>query len=333
MVTKVAENLYTIPVPLPGNPLKSLNVYVVKGDRNLLVDTGFRQEECRAALVSGLRELGISMENTDIFLTHLHSDHTGLAPELAGKNTKIFIGEYDLGRLPGKESTFSWADTDRRFAAEGFPTELLEVLKSSNPAKSLSPVPYDGYIPVHDGQEFHYGGHLFKALLTPGHTPGHLCLWEEQTGICILGDHVLFDITPNITRWTGLCDSLGMYLDSLQKIDALPVTLPLPAHRAVHVEFHQRCQDILRHHHIRCEEVLNILSDGQPRTAWDITAGMTWRIRAKNWSDFPTPQKWFAVGEALAHLDHLIALGLLRRFQEHDLFYYQLIKEDTRPWH
>lgn len=53
MVTQVAPNLYRIPVPLPGNPLKNLNAYLIRGHRNLLVDTGFRQEACRMALKAG----------------------------------------------------------------------------------------------------------------------------------------------------------------------------------------------------------------------------------------------------------------------------------------
>ena len=43
MYTHIEDNIYTIPVPLPNNPLRSLNSYVIKGeDRNLLIDTGFR---------------------------------------------------------------------------------------------------------------------------------------------------------------------------------------------------------------------------------------------------------------------------------------------------
>ena len=84
MYTHIEDNIYTIPVPLPGNPLKCLNSYVIKdGKRSLVIDTGFRMPECREALTTGLAELGIDMNKADIFLTHLHSDHTGLAPELA----------------------------------------------------------------------------------------------------------------------------------------------------------------------------------------------------------------------------------------------------------
>lgn len=324
MVTKIASGLYAIAVPLPNNPLKNLNAYVVTGSRNLLIDTGFRQKECRDALLSGLQELGISMEHTDIFLTHLHSDHTGLAPEIRGKGTKIFIGEKDLSHMPGPHSTFRWADSDDRFAAEGFPRELLAILTERNPAQGLSPIPYDGYLPVKPGDVFSYGEHRFTAVHTPGHTPGHMCLWEPETGICLLGDHVLFDITPNITRWMGVPDSLGDYLRALEAIQALPVTVPLPAHRQVHMDFQTRCQQLIAHHGTRCQEVLNILSSGDPITAWDVAAHMTWRIRARNWEEFPTPQKWFAVGEAMAHLDHLIAAGQVARWKDGDLFRYSL---------
>lgn len=323
MVTHIFGDIYTIPVPLPNNPLKNLNVYFIRGDRNLLIDTGFHQEECRTALLSGLRELHADMHNTDIFLTHLHSDHTGLAPDIATEDTRIFIGEYDLDHMPGKNSTFSWAASDDHFAAEGFPRDLLAILTERNPAQGLSPVPYDDYIPVSDGEMFSYGQHHFRAIHTPGHTPGHLCLWEEETGILILGDHVLFDITPNITRWAGHGDSLGKYLSSLEAINQLPVQLPLPAHRQVHMDFHERCRQLIAHHGVRCQEVLNILSSGDALTAWDIAAGMTWRIKAKNWAEFPPPQKWFAVGEAMAHLDHLIELGKVERSFDGEVYRYK----------
>jgi len=313
MATTIDTNLHTIPVPLPGNPLKNLNVYLITGERNLLIDTGFHLPACREALEAGLRELQVDMDRTDIFLTHLHSDHTGLAPDIAGKTTRIFIGEGDLDHMPGPRSTFSWADSDDRFAAEGFPRELLAVLTERNPAQGLSPVPYDGYIPVADGAEFHYGGRTLRAIHTPGHTPGHMILWEAATGICLLGDHVLFDITPNVTRWQGHADSLGDYLRSLERVRELPVLLPLPAHRTVHLAFRDRCDGLIAHHRRRCGEVLEILSRGESMTAWDIAARMTWRIRARNWAEFPTPQKWFAVGEAMAHLDHLIAGGQVER--------------------
>lgn len=82
LVEQVADGIWRIGVELPQNPLRELNSYLIKGkenERDLLIDTGFRREECREALFAGLRALGSSPDRLDILLTHLHSDHTGLA--------------------------------------------------------------------------------------------------------------------------------------------------------------------------------------------------------------------------------------------------------------
>jgi glyoxylase-like metal-dependent hydrolase (beta-lactamase superfamily II) len=79
MIEKVLTNLYKIEIPLPKNPLKNLNSYVIKGaERNLIIDTGWNQEECMNAMQAGLKKLGVDIKNTDFFITHLHADHLGL---------------------------------------------------------------------------------------------------------------------------------------------------------------------------------------------------------------------------------------------------------------
>ena len=89
MATKIAENLWQLDIPLIGNPLKNLNSYLfLGGERNLLVDTGFRADYCREAMDAQLKELKVDMDRTDIFLTHQHSDHCGLAVDLIRKRIK-----------------------------------------------------------------------------------------------------------------------------------------------------------------------------------------------------------------------------------------------------
>ncbi len=96
-IEQVADNIYAFPIVLPNNPLKWLNCcYVVSsGGRNLLIDTGFNRPECREALLGGMRQLGLTADYTDIFLTHLHSDHTGNAAYLAGEGFNILMGRTD----------------------------------------------------------------------------------------------------------------------------------------------------------------------------------------------------------------------------------------------
>ena len=95
MIEEILPQLYRIEIPLPRNPLKALNSYYLRGsDRNLLIDTGFNQPECRAAMDEGLSELGVSMDTTDIMITHIHGDHSGLVHYLATPKTRVFCDAY-----------------------------------------------------------------------------------------------------------------------------------------------------------------------------------------------------------------------------------------------
>ena len=123
MTREVMEHIYRIPVPLPNNPLRELNCYLIRGrERSLLIDTGFRQEACRQALFAGLQELGVRMEDTDVLLTHLHSDHTGLLPEVASPESRVYIDDLDRDWIVGRTRFELERQEDDRFAgghAEG----------------------------------------------------------------------------------------------------------------------------------------------------------------------------------------------------------------------
>lgn len=310
MIEQVLPNIYQIHVPLPGNPLKELNSYLIKGDgQNLLIDTGFRQEPCREALQSALEELGVRREETDVLVTHRHSDHCGLADLFVGEGRHIYVGSIDMNALQEWDRRKLHRDQDRRFLEGGFPAEVLTELESKNPARAMAiPTGVTCYAPLEDGDVLEIGGYKLKAILTPGHTPGHMCFWMEEQGAMFLGDHVLFNITPNITFWPDLPDALGAYLNSLRQIRTYDVALPLPAHR-MRGDFHQRIDQLLDHHEQRLEEALRIVRERPGSTAYEITSHMTWSIRCSSWADFPVTQKWFAVGECLSHLDRLALLG------------------------
>lgn len=214
-IEQVADNIYTFPIVLPNNPLKWLNCYVVRSDgRNLLIDTGFKRPECREALLDGMHQLGLTPDNTDIFITHLHSDHTGNAAYLAGEGFSVLMGRTDhrVVTMPEKDKH---KETHARFLREGMPKEDLSLWSAQTPAIKFAP----GAFPAReldDGDVLCYGGYELRCLATPGHTPGHLCLFDEKRKLIFLGDHVLFDISPNICAWNGVPDSLGDYLRSLE---------------------------------------------------------------------------------------------------------------------
>ena len=280
MTECISEGLYRIPVPLPGNPLRELNSYLLRGrERSLLIDTGFRQEEGRRALFAGLAELDVDPRDVDVALTHLHSDHSGLAPEVVGETGWIYVSGPDRAYLEQPEEA-KWAHTDAFYISEGFPPELL-AQNRANPARALAPVPTGRYRTLEPGAVLEAGGRRLTCLPAPGHTPGQLCFWDESDGILFTGDHVLFDISPNITPWNGMEDALGCYLDSLRAVRELPARLALPGHRRPGA-LAPRVDALLEHHARRLDELTAILRARPGSTAYEAAAHMTWNIRSRS---------------------------------------------------
>lgn len=326
MPEEILKNIYRLPIPLVGNPLKELNAYLIKGsDRNLLIDTGFCQPACREALFRQLGELGLQAGEVEVLLTHMHSDHSGLAPEAAGPQGTIYISEGDYDAL-GSEEYFRayWKDVEKEFIAEGFPPELMGQIWSTNPAHSMAAPRGHSRTPLKDGDVLEAGGYRLRCLSMPGHTPGQMCFWMEEQGAMFLGDHVLFDITPNITAWRDLPDALGVYLQSLKKIREYEVALPLPGHRG-RGDLRARVDELLEHHSRRLEEALHVVKAHPGMGAYGIAGYMTWKIRSNTWEDFPLTQKWFAIGECMSHLERLMAEGLVRKEVQNGLTAYYAV--------
>ena len=333
-VEEVLENIYRIPVPLPDNPLKEINSYFIRDPkRSLLIDTGFRHPACKEALEAGFKELGQDPAQADIFLTHTHSDHSGLISDIIGADRRILISEID-GRLleslpkPGEKwEEEKWIWKKSREQLFGMPPEITENMEKLNPALKYAPLGGENYTYVGDGEIINAGGYALQCIHTPGHSPGHMCLWDEQHGLIFTGDHVLFDITPNITAWPDVTDSLGDYFDSLSKVRNLPVKTALPGHRKSG-EFRKRIDFLAAHHQARLEEVEGIVKANPGLTAYDISGAMRWKIRAVDWAQFPASQKIFAVGECMSHLNYLYLRKKITR--ETDGRVYRFYKENTQ---
>ena len=137
------------------------------------------------------------------------------------------------------------------------------------------------------------------------------------------GDHVLFDITPNITEWEGVEDSLGDYLESLLRVRNYPVELALPGHRHSG-NYQERIGEIIAHHGRRLADTERIIREHPGLTGYEIAGLMKWKIRARSWEEFPATQKWFAVGECFSHLDYLRKRGIIRRFRDGALWRYEM---------
>jgi len=313
MIEEVLPNLFRIEIPLPGSPLKSLNSYLIRAsDRNLIIDTGLNRKECLGAMQNGLRELDVDLEKTDFFITHLHADHFGLVSRLVTDTSKVYLNRPDaeiIRTWGGWESMIHYASVN------GFPENELRAALRSHPGYKYSPEWIPELSILEDGDTVKIGDYLFKCVETPGHTRGHTCLYEPAKKILVSGDHILSDITPNIQCWSDQQNPLKSYLSSLDKVYELEVNLVLPGHRRLFRNYKERIEELKRHHQKRAEEILSILSKGS-KTAFQVASGMTWDIDYQSWGQFPAAQKWFATGEAIAHLRYLEEMGMVFRETE-----------------
>lgn len=313
MVEEIYRNIFRIGVTLPGNPLKELNSYFIRGDQSdLLIDTGFRRPACQQVLEAGLKELCSDPDRRDVLCTHLHSDHCGMADLFAGPDRRIYMSGTDIRFFTGFHKDKDPFHRHSRFQKEGFPENLLEDVYRTNPAMTeRMPVVDPRFCALQDGSRIRAGGYTLETILVPGHTPGNTMFYIPDEQIMFTGDHILFDITPNITHWEGFEDSLGSYLFQLGRVRDLPVKLALPGHRRPG-DYRARIDTLLAHHEKRLADALSIIQERPGMNAYEIAGIMKWKIRAADWDSFPVIQKWFAVGECISHLDYLLARGHIR---------------------
>ncbi|NLD20614.1 MAG: MBL fold metallo-hydrolase [Clostridiales bacterium] len=324
MIEQVLDNVYRIEVPLPDNPLKVLNSYIIKSTkgRNLLIDTGFNRIECEQTIQGALAELEIDMSMTDMFITHLHSDHCGLIAVLPHEDTKLYSGEIDGELINFETGNLYWAMLDELFIKYGFPRAEFGRNTDIHPGRKFCNEKRVDFIYLEEGDVLEVGDYKLELVFTPGHTPGHMCLYDRGKKVLFSGDHILGDITPNICIELSCENPLKYYFDSLAKVEGLQVNTILTAHRKPVPDMYERIRELYDHHERRIAEVWKILED-QWKTGYEVARDMTWRIRCKNWSDFPAPQKWFAAGEAVAHLQFMHSRGDVLREERDGVYYYR----------
>ncbi len=303
MVEEILPNLYKIEVPLPQNPLKAINSYIIKDEeQSLIIDTGMNREECMSVMSSGLKDLDVNLKKAEFFITHLHSDHLGLVSSLATDTSTIYFNQPDAEEA---NRSSSWEGNSNFAGRNGFPEDELKKAIETHPGRIYSPKGYLNFHILKEGDTVSIGDYLFRCIETPGHTRGHMCLYEPNKKLFISGDHILIDITPNISLTSDDENPLNDYLHSLDKVYNLDIELILPGHRRILKNHKERIEELKHHHQVRADEVLSILKKGN-KTAYQIASQMTWNMSYKSWEMFPPSQKWFAFGEAMAHLKYLL---------------------------
>lgn len=314
----VAAGIHRIPLPLPNDGLRAVNVYVLETAEGLtLVDGGWAITEGREALEAGLRLIGRKVTDIRRFLvTHAHRDHYTLARVLGTEfGAQVILGRPEAAALAAtRETSRSGRDGAMIVTLEqAGATELVERRRQA-PFEPLDPALFDdpdswldGDMPVTVGER------TLDAVHTPGHTLGHYVFADRAAGLLFAGDHVLPTITPSIglegvvSQW-----ALRDFMASLAKVRAMPDLRLLPAHGPVTSSSHARADQLLAHHEHRLALCLALLAD-RPKTSYEVAQGLGWTRHERQFASLDLFNACLATMETKAHLEVLVARGQATR--------------------
>jgi glyoxylase-like metal-dependent hydrolase (beta-lactamase superfamily II) len=315
-VFEVARGVYRIPLPLPNDGLRAVNVYALMADDDLvLVDSGWAVGDARERLRQALDLLGKAFTDVRRFLiTHVHRDHYTQAILLRrefGAPVALGAGELPAIRAaqdPAREPLQHQLLHLRRGGARAIADRLSAMgrLEDVNPKDFEYP---DSWL--HQGDVIPVDGRVLDVVPTPGHTRGHVVFHDVDGELLFAGDHVLPSITPSIGFEPVLSpDPLGDYLRSLALVRARPDAMLLPAHGPTTPSAHRRIDELVVHHGARLEQTETAVTGGAA-TAFDIAGRLRWTRRERLLSDLDPFNQMLAICETVTHLDLLVAQGRL----------------------
>lgn len=308
----VAPGIHRIPLPLPLDGLRAINVYVIETEDGLtLVDGGWAIDVSREVLQRSLAQIGHAFGDIRSFLvTHVHRDHYTQAVALrAESGAHVSLG---VGERPSLDSIRAGLEHDD-------PHELLlEQCGAVDLARrwglhdgDITDPAYWAYPDswLEGDHRITVGGRTVDAVATPGHTQGHYVFADQPAGLLFAGDHVLPTITPSIGfEGTVPVEPLGDFMASLTKVRALPDLQVLPAHGPVGMSSHARVDQLLGHHEHRLDLCREALGDGE-HTAYEIARVLPWTRHERALDTMDVFNAGLATMETRVHLLLLVARG------------------------
>jgi glyoxylase-like metal-dependent hydrolase (beta-lactamase superfamily II) len=321
-VEQVTSGVWSVPVMMPENPLRYTLAYVLLADTGaVVVDPGWDSDQGWEDLLHGLQVAGLSAgQVTGIVVTHVHLDHHGLSRRLSeASGAWIAMHTAEVQNLPSRISEAAGPDGGRSWLARcGAPAELMAEF-SADLADALGLFRLaDPDVLLADGDALDLAGRQVRVVWTPGHTPGHICLYDADHDLLLTGDHLLPRISPNIGLAPGTTDSpLTSYLESLSAMGRYDSAEALPAHEYRFRGIAERSQSLIEHHDARAREVLDVVAAADQPTIWDVTQKLTW---SRGWDQITGFMRRAALAETAAHVEYLERAGrlVLRRASAQD---------------
>ncbi len=316
-VERLRPGLWSIPVPIPNNPVRYVLVYAFESDAGVtIVDAGWDTESAWQALTEGLATAGFAVGDVrGVLVTHLHPDHYGLAGRVReASGAWVALHSADAELIPGRYGA-GMDDVIGSMRAlmsdHGVPDSMVRELSNASLGIRSYVDAVGPDILLEDGAHADVPGWDIVVVHTPGHSPGHVCFYDRDHRLLLSGDHVLPRITPSITFHTQqVANPLADFLDALARVRDLDVDDVLPAHQWRFAPLRERVDELVAHHHVRLDKTVRIVRGHPGATCWEVTLQMSW---SRPWIELSEFMRRTAVGETLAHLVLLESRGGVRR--------------------
>jgi len=319
-VEQVAPGVHRIPLPLPMDGLRAVNVYAVETHEGLtLVDGGWAVEAARTRLEAALDQIDRKLGDITRFLvTHVHRDHYTQAVVVrreVGAHVSLGLGDKPtLDLLRDVQLEFDpTVEQLLRAGAKEVAEEWSRLMGGRRPDLDQWEYP-DAWLA--GDLTLEVGDRTWDAVHTPGHTQGHYVFADKDAGLLFAGDHVLPTITPSIGfEPVPAALPLGDFLASLAKVRALPDLTLLPAHGPVTGSTHTRVDELLAHHDERLAHCRAAVLAGCS-TAVEVAGRLTWTRHERRFDELDVFNGALASLETMAHLELLVARGELARTED-----------------
>jgi glyoxylase-like metal-dependent hydrolase (beta-lactamase superfamily II) len=312
---EVAPGIAWLRMQLPF-ALDHINLWLLReSDRCTLVDTGLGDAATRELWDRHCATTLRGRPLDRVVATHCHPDHLGNASWLSrrfGVPVTITAAEYLTAHaMHGQTSGYAVADSCALFGSHGVSDEHLAALAARGNRYRVGvpelPASFDRLFP---GTTIRLAGSDWRIIGGYGHSPEHAALHSPDRRVLISGDMLLPRISTNVSVWPAepYADPLGRFLSSLAAFDALPPdTLVLPSHGLPFRGIAARVRALREHHAARLAELVDAIAAADAAlSAADLVPVLFRR-------ELDLQQRFFAIGEAIAHLNHLAAARTLAR--------------------
>lgn len=279
------------------------------------IDCGYGDAATRALWESHFAENFGGQPLLRVVTTHYHPDHMGNAAWLLGHCAAAdqllwaTQAEFYTAHLVWNQLVqYRMEDNAAFFRRHGMPQAATEhqAARGNLYRKAVPELP-QRYRRIVGGNALSIGGREWDTLIGLGHAPEHVSFYCRELNVLISGDMLLPKISTNVSVGGSDPDGdpLKLFLDSIVLFTDLPDdALVLPSHGLPFIGIRARVNALADHHRARLAELQAAAS--APATAHDLLPILFMR-------KLDVQQQFFAMGEAVAHLNHLWHQGQLQR--------------------